>query len=137
MNKNDNMYGESREQENEMQNNPRTNANTNDLDSRSNSGDNSGMHAGGNQGSSYQRQQPENSSQYGSKTGSYWEEKGSDREQSAENRMNGQNPDKALYAAMRRPQRDVRRRPSPRNTTGSGGLCDEPPGKNRPPTCST
>ena len=55
---------------------------------------NSGMHAGGNQGSSYQRQQPENSSQYGSKTGSYWEEKGSDREQSAENRMNGQNPDK-------------------------------------------
>ena len=31
MNKNDNMYGESREQENEMQNNPRTNANTNDL----------------------------------------------------------------------------------------------------------
>ena len=39
MNKNDNMYGESREQENEMQNNPRTNANTNDLDSRSNSGD--------------------------------------------------------------------------------------------------
>ena len=90
MNKNDNMYGESREQENEMQNNPRTNANTNDLDSR----DNSGMHAGGNQGSSYQRQQPENSSQYGSKTGSYWEEKGSDREQSAENRMNGQNPDK-------------------------------------------
>jgi hypothetical protein len=89
MNKNDNMYGESREQENEMQNNPRTNANTNDLDSRS-----SGMHAGGNQGSSYQRQQPENSSQYGSKTGSYWEEKGSDREQSAENRMNGQNPDK-------------------------------------------
>ena len=91
---NDNMYGESREQENEMQNNPRTNANTNDLDSRSNSGDNSGMHAGGNQGSSYQRQQPENSSQYGSKTGSYWEEKGSDREQSAENRMNGQNPDK-------------------------------------------
>ena len=52
------------------------------------------MHAGGNQGSSYQRQQPENSSQYGSKTGSYWEEKGSDREQSAENRMNGQNPDK-------------------------------------------
>ena len=61
---------------------------------RSNSGDNSGMHAGGSQGSSYQRQQPENSSQYGSKTGSYWEEKGSDREQSAENRMNGQNPDK-------------------------------------------
>ena len=34
MNKNDNIYGESREQENEMQNNPRTNANTNDLDSR-------------------------------------------------------------------------------------------------------
>ena len=34
MNKNDNMYGESREQENEMQNNPRTNANTNDLDSQ-------------------------------------------------------------------------------------------------------
>ena len=48
MNKNDNMYGESREQENEMQNNPRTNANTNDLDSRSNSGDNSGRSSGGN-----------------------------------------------------------------------------------------
>ena len=42
MNKNDNIYGESREQKNEMQNNSRTNANTNDLDSRSNSGDNSG-----------------------------------------------------------------------------------------------
>ena len=84
MNKNDNIYGESREQKNEMQNNSRTNANTNDLDSRSNSGDNSGMHAGGTAGSSYQRQQPENPSQYGSKTGSYWEEKGSDREHSAE-----------------------------------------------------
>ena len=60
MNKNDNIYGESREQKNEMQNNSRTNANTNDLDSRSNSGDNSGMHAGGTAGSSYQRQQPEN-----------------------------------------------------------------------------
>ena len=59
MNKNDNIYGESREQKNEMQNNSRTNANTNDLDSRSNSGDNSGMHAGGTAGSSYQ-QQPEN-----------------------------------------------------------------------------
>lgn len=58
MNKNDNIYGESREQKNEMQNNSRTNANTNDLDSRSNSGDNSGMHAGGTAGSSYQRQQP-------------------------------------------------------------------------------
>ena len=31
MNKNDNIYGESREQKNEMQNNSRTNANTNDL----------------------------------------------------------------------------------------------------------
>ena len=50
MNKNDNIYGESREQKNEMQNNSRTNANTNDLDSRSNSGDNSGMHAGGTAG---------------------------------------------------------------------------------------
>ena len=60
----------------------------------SNSGDNSGMHAGGTAGSSYQRQQPENPSQYGSKTGSYWEEKGSDREHSAENRMNEQDPDK-------------------------------------------
>ena len=94
MNKKDNIYGESREQKNEMQNNSRTNANTNDLDSRSNSGDNSGMHAGGTAGSSYQRQQPENPSQYGSKTGSYWEEKGSDREHSAENRMNEQDPDK-------------------------------------------
>ena len=87
MNKNDNMYGESREQENEMQNNPRTNANTNDLDSRSNSGDNSGMHAGGTEGSSY-RPQPDNKEQYGSKKGSYWEEKGSDREQSIGSRMN-------------------------------------------------
>ena len=52
------------------------------------------MHAGGTAGSSYQRQQPENPSQYGSKTGSYWEEKGSDREPSAENRMNEQDPDK-------------------------------------------
>ena len=87
MNKNDNIYGESREQKNEMQNNSRTNANTNDLDSRSNSGDNSGMHAGGTEGSSY-RPQPDNKEQYGSKKGSYWEEKGSDREQSIGSRMN-------------------------------------------------
>ena len=87
MNKNDNMYGESREQENEMQKNPRTNANTNDLDSRSNSGDNSGMHAGSTEGSSY-RQQPDNKEQYGSKKSSYWQEKGSDRKQSVGSRMN-------------------------------------------------
>ena len=94
MDKTNQMHGESREQQNDTQSAPMQNGNTNDLDSRSHNRDNSGMHAGGNQGSSYQRQQPENSSQYGSKTGSYWEEKGSDREQSAENRMNGQNPDK-------------------------------------------
>ena len=94
MDKTNQMHGESREQQNDRQSAPMQNGNTNDLDSRSHNRDNSGMHAGGSQGSSYQRQQPENSSQYGSKTGSYWEEKGSDREQSAENRMNGQNPDK-------------------------------------------
>ena len=94
MDKTNQMHGESREQQNDTQSAPMQNGNTNDLDSRSHNRDNSGMHAGGTAGSSYQRQQPENSSQYGSKTGSYWEEKGSDREQSAENRMNGQNPDK-------------------------------------------
>ena len=94
MDKTNQMHGESREQQNDTQSAPMQNGNTNDLDSRSHNRDNSGMHAGGSQGSSYQRQQPETSSQYGSKTGSYWEEKGSDREQSAENRMNGQNPDK-------------------------------------------
>lgn len=59
MNKNDNIYGESREQKNEMQNNSRTNANTNDLDSRSNSGDNSGMHAGRHRREFYQRRSGE------------------------------------------------------------------------------
>ena len=45
------------------------------------------MHAGGTEGSSY-RPQPDNKEQYGSKKGSYWEEKGSDREQSIGSRMN-------------------------------------------------
>ena len=39
------------------------------------------MHAGGTEGSSY-RPQPDNKEQYGSKKGSYWEEKAPDREQS-------------------------------------------------------
>ena len=94
MNKNENSYGVSREERDEMQNNSRINANTNDLESRDNSDDNNGMHAGGTEGSSYQQQQNVNSSQYGSKTGSYWEEKGSDREQGAENRMNDHNRNK-------------------------------------------
>ena len=66
---------------------PLQNGNTNDLDSRSHNRDNSGMHAGGTEGSSY-RPQPDNKEQYGSKKGSYWEEKGSDREQSIGSRMN-------------------------------------------------
>ena len=51
------------------------------------------MHAGGSRGSSF-RQQSDNPVQYGSKKGSYWEEKGSDREPDAESRMNGQSPNK-------------------------------------------
>ena len=49
------------------------------------------MHAGGTEGStegSSYRPQPDNKEQYGSKKGSYWEEKGSDREQSIGSRMN-------------------------------------------------
>ena len=136
MNKNDNIYGESREQKNEMQNNSRTNANTNDLDSRSNSGDNSGMHAGGTAGSSYQRQQPENPSQYGSKTGSYWEEKGSDREHSAENRIRTNGSSYAGNAPGRNGTL-AEGPPLPEKGNREGGGCDAPPGETRHPTCST
>ena len=79
MDKTNQMHGESREQQNDTQSAPMQNGNTNDLDS--------GMHAGGTEGSSY-RPQPDNKEQYGSKKGSYWEEKGSDREQSIGSRMN-------------------------------------------------
>ena len=84
MNKHNDMRGESRATENSTTNAP---------DSRSHSRDNSGMHAGGSRGSSF-RQQSDNPVQYGSKKGSYWEEKGSDREPDAESRMNGQSPNK-------------------------------------------
>ena len=84
MNKNDDMRGESRATEN---------GNTNVTDSRSHSRDNSGMHAGGTRGSAF-RQQSDDSVQYGSKKGSYWEEKGSDRERSVGSRMNEQSLNK-------------------------------------------
>ena len=87
MDKTNQMHGESREQQNDTPSAPMQNGNTNDLDSRSHNRDNSGMHAGGTEGSSY-RPQPDNKEQYGSKKGSYWEEKGSDREQSIGSRMN-------------------------------------------------
>ena len=87
MNENNKAHGEDRERRNDMQNNPGYNGNINDPDSRSHSRDNDGMHAGGSDGSSYRRQ-PENSGQYGSKKGSYWEEKGSDRQPGVGSRMN-------------------------------------------------
>ena len=93
MDKTNQMHGESREQQNDTQSAPMQNGNTNDLDSRSHNRDNSGMHAGGTEGSSY-RPQPDNKEQYGSKKGSYWEEKGSDREQSIGSRMNEESMNK-------------------------------------------
>lgn len=84
MNKTNDMHGSDREK---MSDSSKHNGNMNDLDSRSNIRDNSGMHAGGSEGSSYkERQSTGNSSQYGSKSGSYWQEEGSNK--GSENRMN-------------------------------------------------
>lgn len=95
MDKTNQMHGESRDNRNDTQTGPMKNGNTNNLDPRSHGRDNSGMHAGGTEGSSYrQQQQPGNTEQYGSKKGSYWEEKGSDREQGIGSRMNEESMNK-------------------------------------------
>ncbi|WP_295912870.1 hypothetical protein [uncultured Alistipes sp.] len=95
MDKTNQMHGESRDNRNDTQTGPMKNGNTNNLDPRSHGRDNSGMHAGGTEGSSYrQQQQPGHTEQYGSKKGSYWEEKGSDREQSIGSRMNEESMNK-------------------------------------------